>query len=406
MQINEIIWPSFFGSDKIDLKLKNVRNFLKKIDNPHLNIKNIIHVAGTNGKGSTIAFLSSFLRAAGYSVNCYTSPHLVEFNERITLNDQHINDSDLQEILEFCQQQEKSCQEKLTFFEGTTIAAILAFTKFKADFNIFETGLGGRLDATNIFDQKELAIITAISLDHQEYLGDDIISIAKEKLAITKTANQTIIANQSRLLDDFLDKNYLVKDFIYAKDQNFEVAKNKIALTGGHQKENFHTAYIAATKLIGSNKTKLALESYHNYFLWRGRLEQISHKNIISKLAKDSKVFLDGGHNIAAAKILANFLKINSAKYEHIYLVANQTKDRDIKAFMNEFKDIKLNFLSYHFNHQREFYAKEELEQIFLGKYLNGYDNFDEIWRLDKGNSLFLICGSLFLAGEFLQKYI
>lgn len=165
-------WPDPSSSNFIDLGLDRVLNALEKLDNPHLKLPPVIHVAGTNGKGSTIAFLRAMLEAAGKKCHVYTSPHLVEFNERIVVAGEQISDDMLNEVID---ETKNKCEEiKLTFFEGTTLASFLAFSKVPADYVLLETGMGGRLDATNVIPNPALTIITPISFDHTEFLGDTI----------------------------------------------------------------------------------------------------------------------------------------------------------------------------------------------------------------------------------------
>ena len=166
----------------IDFDLKRLKVLMDKFDNPQNTLKNVIHIAGTNGKGSTAAFLKEILEAHDLSVNIYTSPHLINFNERIRINKKLISDKTLINILE--EVELKNNRNPITFFEITTAAAFIAFKRFPADINIFETGLGGRLDATNILENKKLTIITKIGFDHEEFLGSKIEKIAKEKAGI------------------------------------------------------------------------------------------------------------------------------------------------------------------------------------------------------------------------------
>ncbi len=180
-------WPEFKGYRDIDLGLDRVFRALERLDNPHKKLPKVIHIAGTNGKGSTLAFLRSVFESSNYKVHAYSSPHLVEFNERIYLAGKNISDEFLNECLKECKEKcEKDPEISLTFFEGTTLAAFLAFSRVEADILILETGMGGRLDATNVLDEVLASIITPISIDHAEFLGDDIAKIAFEKAGILK----------------------------------------------------------------------------------------------------------------------------------------------------------------------------------------------------------------------------
>ncbi|MDC1090935.1 Mur ligase family protein, partial [Emcibacteraceae bacterium] len=166
----------------IDLSLDRMYDILEKLGNPHHHLPPVIHVAGTNGKGSTISYIRSILEKAKLSIHVYTSPHLVRFNERIRLGGKLIDEEYLQEILEYCETVNKG--EPITYFEITTAAAFKAFADNPADVLILEVGLGGRLDATNVIDKPLCSVITPVSLDHEQFLGSEIKHIANEKAHI------------------------------------------------------------------------------------------------------------------------------------------------------------------------------------------------------------------------------
>ena len=165
-------WPIPHGKKDINLGLSRVLELLDRLGNPHENMPPVIHIAGTNGKGSTLAYLKAVFENAGYRVHRYTSPHLVNFNERIEIAGSQISDSYLYEIMEEVRNAAEDLQT--TFFEGTTVGAFLAFSRNEADVVLLETGMGGRLDATNVIKNPLLTIITPISFDHMEYLGETI----------------------------------------------------------------------------------------------------------------------------------------------------------------------------------------------------------------------------------------
>ncbi len=178
----------------IDLSLDRMNHVLGRLGQPQQKLPPVIHVAGTNGKGSTVAFIRSILEAAGLKVHCYTSPHLVKFHERIYVAGQHISEDWLSELLEECEK--ANGKAPITFFEITTAAAFLAFSRTPADYLILEVGLGGRLDATNVIDRPALSVITTIDYDHQQYLGDTLTAIAHEKAGILKPGVPAVIGAQ------------------------------------------------------------------------------------------------------------------------------------------------------------------------------------------------------------------
>ena len=189
----------------IDLSLGRVERLLDRLGNPHQRLPPIVHVAGTNGKGSVIAFLRAFLEGSGYSVHVHTSPHLVRFNERIRLAGKLIEEEALSKLLEECEVANGG--EPITYFEITTAAALLAFANTPGDIVLLETGLGGRLDATNVIEKPLLTVITPISLDHQQFLGDTVSAIAQEKAGIFKQNIPVICATQDDDVFDVRKKN-------------------------------------------------------------------------------------------------------------------------------------------------------------------------------------------------------
>src|SRR5438045_6723133 len=178
----------------IDLKLDRMWRILDRLGNPQDRLAPVIHIAGTNGKGSTLAYLRAVLEAAGLRVHCYTSPHLVKFHERIRLNGELIAESHLSRLLEECEVANGG--EPITFFEITTAAAFLAFARQTADYVLLEVGLGGRLDATNVVARPALTVITAVDYDHQQYLGDTLTAIALQKAGILKRDVSCIVGAQ------------------------------------------------------------------------------------------------------------------------------------------------------------------------------------------------------------------
>ncbi|SVD84419.1 uncharacterized protein METZ01_LOCUS437273, partial [marine metagenome] len=182
--------------NSIDLSLDRMTRLLAKLGRPERRLPLVVHVAGTNGKGSVIAFLTAMLEAAGYRVHAYTSPHLVRFNERIRIAGKIIDDGDLESLLDQCVRTNQG--NDITFFEMTTAAAFVAFARVRADILLVETGLGGRLDATNVIFRPYLTVLTPISIDHEDYLGKGIVKIAAEKAGIMKSNSVTVVGAQRK----------------------------------------------------------------------------------------------------------------------------------------------------------------------------------------------------------------
>ena len=203
--LNRLHHPSLAS---IDLSLDRMYRFLNMLGSPHKRLPPVIHVAGTNGKGSLIAYLQAIFQAAGYKVHRYTSPHLVHFHERIVLAGQQIDNAYLETILKHVSALLPT--QPATFFEATTAAAFLAFSERKADVLLMETGMGGRLDATNVVDKPLLAAITPISLDHMEYLGNSIAAIAAEKAGILRRGISCVIGKQLDDAEQLIEKKAAV----------------------------------------------------------------------------------------------------------------------------------------------------------------------------------------------------
>ena len=207
----------------IDLSLDRLKKLLYKLGNPHLDLPKTIHIAGTNGKGSTQSFIRNILISNGYSCDAYISPHLSKFNERIVLNNKDVSTQKLYNTLEFVKKINNN--QPITFFEITTAAAFVLFQKSNSDFLILETGLGGRLDATNIISKKLCSIITPISYDHEEFLGKSIKKITKEKLGIVKKSDFVLIGKQEKNVTNFIRNKLSKTSDIYFYGKNFKINK-------------------------------------------------------------------------------------------------------------------------------------------------------------------------------------
>ncbi len=391
------IWPKFKGMKDVDLELSRVKKLLNLAQNPEKKLSNVIHVAGTNGKGSTSAFLRSFLLAAGYSVNLYSSPHLLNFNERINLNGVDISDEELHKLSLKYQKISTEHNLSITFFEGTTVMALDAFARFKANYNIIEVGLGGRLDATNIFEQKLAQIITPISHDHQEFLGDNIIDIAHEKAAIIKTNSKLFIGKQVKSVKDLLVKIAEEKKCEINFYQDYQEAlPSNLGLDGEHQKENFK---LAATVFSNLTKQKIK-QDYKNFLSWPARLQNIT-KNIKEKYSNfNQQAFLDGGHNIDAAKALKSFIKEKNISHIIIAMVLR----KDIKNFLTILQETSAKIYLTEITHNDESIRVNNLDEdlVSVETYKSYHLAFNKILA-DKNYHNILFAGSLFFAAEILQ---
>lgn len=324
----------------IDLSLDRMWRLLAALDHPQDKCPPIIHIAGTNGKGSTAAMLRAMLEAEGRRVHAYHSPHLIRFHERILLGGAPISEAHLADILARVEAANQGAP--ITFFEVTTAAAFLAFCEHPADYLILEVGLGGRLDATNVITAKRSAI-TAISLDHQEFLGDTILSIAEEKAGIMKLGVPAIIAPQpDETVRDFLlaqaaDKRAPVavagRDFSAHAEAGqlvFCQADMRLdlplpALQGAHQIDNAATAIALAVSLgVDATAIGVGLQTVR----WPARLTRLKRGPLVEGLAQRlpaASVWVDGGHNAAAAQALAVWLaEFDAPKHIVLAMMANK----------------------------------------------------------------------------------
>ncbi|MFQ5765010.1 MAG: bifunctional folylpolyglutamate synthase/dihydrofolate synthase [Rhodospirillales bacterium] len=331
----------------IDLSLDRIWKLLGELGAPHLKIPPVVHVSGTNGKGSVIAMMRGALAAAGYAVHAYTSPHLVRFNERIVLAGAPIDDGALSALLEEC---EAVNQERpITFFEITTAAAFLAFSRTPADILLLESGLGGRLDATNAIRDAILTVITPVSLDHQQYLGDSLPGIAAEKAGILKAGVACVVAGQepeamnaiaekaaevgSPLVVEGLDWTirHGIETFVINSGGHIrELARP--SLEGSHQAQNAGVAVAALERLAGFKVPDAAIAGSFREIEWPARLERIRTGRLRAKLGQGYALYLDGGHNAAAADALARWLAERDPLPLH--LVFGMLDSKDPAAFL------------------------------------------------------------------------
>lgn len=292
---------------EIDLSLDRMWQLLAALGNPQEKLPPVIHVAGTNGKGSVIAYLRAMYTAAGYRVHVYTSPHLVTFNERIVIAGDTILDAPLLGYL----QRVQACKIPVTFFEATTAAAFLAFSEVPADVLLLETGLGGRLDATNVVAQPLCTVITPIDFDHQEFLGESLAQIAGEKAGIMKRNTPCVAAAQQEEAQAVLEAHtaavgapLILGGRDWKVEGTFLPSPN---LVGAHQIANAALAAMTANicmKQLPITNEQIAYGITHA--VWPARLQRLTRGAVVD--AWRGEVFLDGGHNAHAAHALATLV--------------------------------------------------------------------------------------------------
>ncbi len=392
-------WPNPQGYRDIKFGLSRVYDLLARLDNPHLKLPPTIHIAGTNGKGSTLSFLCSIFVEAGLRVHSYTSPHLVDFNERINLLGKNISDDFLNEILRECQlAAETDPAIPITFFEGTTVAAFLAFSRVEADVLLLETGMGGRLDATNVLPQVLCSVITPISFDHQEFLGNSLEEIAKEKAGIIKKNCPTVTGKQKQGALEVLKNKALEMESDLVCDLGSEVYD--LEMLGSHQQENARTA-VAVIKtqkkfLISDEQIKKGLKKT----FWPARLQKVSLKN----LDKNFELYLDGSHNLQGAETVLDFLQ--KQKDKKIFVIFSMLKDKDCAGFLRKISSKVDELIALEIPDEPKSRKADEISKIAadLGMESKTAKNFSDAFEKIKYDepALILICGSLYLAGKFL----
>ena len=300
----------------IDLSLDRMLRILEALGNPQDRIPPVIHIAGTNGKGSTQAMIRAGLESAGLRVHAYTSPHLAQFHERIRLAGELIPEADLAATLEECEA--ANAGQPITFFEITTAAAFLAFSRVPADYTLLEVGLGGRLDATNVIDSPRLTVITPVSIDHTQYLGETLAEIAGEKAGILKRRTPCIVAPQDPVAREVIearaerlfaplrigrqdwDSRREGDSLIYQDDHGL-IDLPLPVLPGPHQIVNAGTAIAALRELgFGRIEARAAVTEVE----WPARMQRLTRGPLV-ELAGHAELWLDGGHNPAGGEALA-----------------------------------------------------------------------------------------------------
>jgi dihydrofolate synthase/folylpolyglutamate synthase len=304
----------------IDLSLDRVRRLLAALGDPHAHLAPVVHVAGTNGKGSTIAFMRAALEAAGYRVNVFTKPHLVHFNERIRLNGRLIDEAPLAALLEECER--ANAEQPITYFEITTAAAFLAFARTPADIVLLETGLGGRFDATNVVAAPAVTAITPVSLDHQHFLGDTVAAIAGEKAGILKPGRPAVLGPQLAEGAAVIEARAAALGaplFRHGREWHVEQTATGLryrgrrwplldlpppALLGRHQYDNAGAALACLDCLEGFALAPAALARGMTSVEWPARLQHLTRGALVERLPRGWELWLDGGHNAAGGAAL------------------------------------------------------------------------------------------------------
>jgi len=360
--------------------LEGIKNFLNLIGNPEKKL-NIIHVAGTNGKGSVCAMISSVLNEAGFKVGMFTSPHLINVNERIRIDDELITGDDFKRIADFIYETENRTNVNLTFFETLTVMAFIYFNEKKVDYAVMETGMGGRLDATNV-SKPLILVITNIGLEHRDVLGNTIKEIASEKAGIIKPNTTVVTSAKGKALS-------VIEKIAEKHNSKLVVAKKlndiELRLKGEYQKENASTAF-AVLKELGLNED-IILKGLKKAY-WPGRFEFM-----------DENILLDCAHNPDGIKALVNSIK--KLDYNKLIVVIGVMKDKDIISIEKKLEKLNPFVIATKASVSRS-KEPEEISRYFKNaEVIHGLKNAIKHAVEKTGKKdLVLITGSIFVVGE------
>jgi dihydrofolate synthase/folylpolyglutamate synthase len=413
---------------KIDLSLGRIETLLAALGDPQKKLPPVLHIGGTNGKGSVAAIARAVLEAAGHRVHVYTSPHLVRFNERIRLAGKLVDDEQLVELLEECERVNDG--RPITFFEITTAAAFLGFSRVPADACILEVGLGGRLDATNVIPDPLVCGISPVHLDHQAFLGHRLADIAAEKAGIIKPGVPVVVSRQpaavERVIRDVAMKlrapirscpaDWRVRpgkredEFIF-EDRLAKILLPCPRLLGEHQLLNAGQA-VAMLRAQGTLKvTEAALRAGLDWARWPARLQRLDDGPLSELLPEGGELWLDGGHNRAAGKVLQRFFRSVETEHTPFYLVAGMMSGKDAAGFFKNFAGLARSIYAVTVPGEEGSLPAAEVAAAASSVGLQGKLARDVPSALKaiagvsrRGNPpVVLVTGSLYLAGEVLR---
>jgi len=403
---------------QIDLKLDRMLRLLSLLGNPHKRIPPVIHVAGTNGKGSLIAYLKAIFEAAGLRVHVYTSPHLVQFRERIVLDGKMIENAQVTSLANHVARLLE--QQPATFFEATTALAFLAFAQKPADVVLLETGVGGRLDATNVIDKPLLTAITPVALDHMEYLGDTIAKIAGEKAGIIKKNVPCVIGRQSPEAAAVLAEKAQGLDApLYRLGQEWRVenhhyispAKNIAlapSLAGEHQFDNAATAIACIEQLPQFAITDAHIAQGLAHAVWPARLQKLKAGPYLDILPGGIELWLDGGHNQQGADVFAEWLGTqNRPAYIICGMISGKDSDGYMRVLAGKVRGVyAITIPNESTSKKAEEIAASAAKAGLPAKVVPSIEAaLAEIAQAAPQSALVAIAGSLYLAGFVLQKH-
>jgi dihydrofolate synthase/folylpolyglutamate synthase len=413
---------------EIDLSLGRIERLLAQLGHPERHVPPVVHVAGTNGKGSTIAFMRAMLEAAGRRVHVYTSPHLVSFHERFRLGapegSRYVSEAELIEVLAHCEA--VNAGEPITVFEITTAAGFVLFARHPADVLLLEVGLGGRLDATNVIDRPAATIITPVSFDHMQYLGDTLAAIAGEKAGILKPGVPAVVAAQlpealraiearaeavgaPLLVSGSQWQAYGERGRMVYQDEAGLLDLPLPRLLGRHQIENAGAAIACLRALPDLKADARAIEAGLREVEWPARLQRVTEPPLSDWAPPGAEIWLDGGHNPAGGAALAEALAALEEKHPRpLHIVCAMLASKDADGFLKNFAGLAERLTAVPIPGGHAGTAPEDIAALArgLGMPATTAPDIAQALRLSRNGTAaprILVTGSLYLAGEVLR---
>jgi dihydrofolate synthase / folylpolyglutamate synthase len=403
------------------LGLERISALMERLGNPHRKLPPVFHVAGTNGKGSTCAFLRAALEAAGKTVHVYSSPHLVRFNERIRVSGKLINDSVLAPLLS----EVLDCSEDIapSFFEATTAAAFLSFSRAEADAAVIEVGLGGRLDATNIIDHPAACGIAQLGIDHQAFLGDDSVTIAGEKAGIAKagvplvtmayprkeTARIADVASKAGTIPIIKGVDWdagTYRNQLHYRDKNGKLSTPRPRLPGEHQAMNAALAIAMLRHQSAVTVPRAAMKAAIGWADWPARMQKLSDGPLSRRVPPDTSIWIDGCHNPASAVVVADQIPVLLGEASSVHIICGVLANKDAEGILTPFVDKAAAFQTVpipgHPHHEPEVLARWLSGRGCNARPAPSIETAIEAAAAAKPRTI-LIIGSLYLAGEVLR---
>lgn len=402
----------------MDLVLDRVWRLLAALDHPERKLPPVIHAAGTNGKGSTLAMIRAGIEGAGKSAHVYTSPHLARFHERIRLAGELIAEDELTKVLDECYAANGG--ESITYFEITTCAALLAFARTPADYTLLEVGLGGRLDATNVVDTPALTVITPVSIDHQQFLGETLPEIAGEKAGIIKRGVPCVVGPQEEAALEVIEAKAArlgAPLFVHGQHWHVSTEAGRLiyqdetglldlpmpALLGAHQVQNAGTA-IASLRTLGFDEA--ACEAAVTQAKWPARMQRLKVGPLVES-APNVELWLDGGHNASAGQAIGALL--GTLPKRETYAICGMLNTKDIRGYMSPVAPHLTQLFAVSIPGEAATLSADETAQAATAVGINAstapsvQEALDAI-AAQSPYARVVICGSLYLAGDVLRS--